>query len=1069
MDNFSDETKARKKMYYFIRIASLSCIFLYLCLTQVIARSVNDGNHEVNVESFVEMNSETISEIGLNSFQTITITGVITDNTGEPLMGVNVVLKGTTTGVVSEVDGKYSINVPNNNAVLVFSYVGFVPQEQVIGNRTTLNIILIEDMAMMEEVVVVGYGVQRRATITGAVASVKGEVLNMIPVTNASNALTGRIPGVIAFQRSGEPGNDATTIRIRGVNTFGNTNPLVVVDGVPGRSLDRIDMNSVESITVLKDASAAIYGSRAANGVILITTKRGEEGKPKITFKMNQGLNQPSRIPDMCSSFEYATMMNELNAIAGRNPRFTAEELQKFKDGSDPWRYPNVDYFSEVFKQWSPQNDYTLSVSGGTDRVNYWISIGTKMQDGYYKHSATYFKQHDIRSNLEAKITKDIKIGLNIYGRLQDRNYPATSLYSIFRMIMRGKPTDPGIWPNGLPGPDLEGGYNAIAISRTDETGYDRDKRYAFNSNLKLDVNIPWVKGLSLTANATVDKDFRFRKLFQKPWYLYSWDGVSYDANNEPVMVKGKKGFDDPRLQEWMDDNESVLLNGLINYETRISQHGFRFLLGVESIQGLDNSFNAYRRYFATDAIDQLFAGGELERDNSGTASESARLNYFGRINYNFSEKYLLELLWRYDGSYKFPKGKRYGFFPGVSAGWRISEEKFWQDHLSFIGNFKIRASWGQTGNDQINDWQYLATYVMQASNRPAVFGYDQENKRLQEGRIPNRDVTWEVANQAGIGFDGTMLNDKISFEFDYFDNRRSEILTQRNASVPHTSGLTLPPENIGKVRNHGYDFMVGYRDKAGDLHYELAINGGYARNKIVFWDEAPGAPEWQQSTGKPINTSLYYQAIGIFADQAAIDNYPHWTGARPGDIIFKDVNEDGRIDANDRVRNDKANYPRFTGGFNVNLAYKQFDLSFLIQASTGSVYYLSTESGDIGNFLKEYYDERWSPFATPEENAKATGPRVNVNTAEYWLTNNNTHFLKNTDYLKLRSLEVGYNVPRSIIDKLGISALRIYANGYNLLIFSPGIKGFDPEMDEGGGRGYSVPRVINLGLSLSF
>jgi hypothetical protein len=366
----------------------------------------------------------------------------------------------------------------------------------------------------------------------------------------------------------------------------------------------------------------------------------------------------------------------------------------------------------------------------------------------------------------------------------------------------------------------------------------------------------------------------------------------------------------------------------------------------------------------------------------------------------------------------------------------------------------------------------------MEANNRPAVFGIDQEHKRLREGRVPNRDVTWEVANQAGIGFDGSLLNNKLTFEFDYFDNRRSDILWQRNASVPHTSGLSLPRENIGKVRNRGYDFIVGYRDRVNDFRYELSVNGGYARNKIVFWDEAPGAPVWQQSTGKPIDAQLYYQAIGIFVNQYAVNNYPRWPGARPGDIIFEKIDTDDennrdRITANDRVRSDKANYPRFTGGLNVNLSYKLFDLSFLLQASTGAVTYLLTESGDIGNFLKKYYDERWSPFASDSENAKAKGPRVNVNTAEYWLgtssNNYNTHFLYNTDYLKLRSLEVGYNFPKHFNDRLGITALRIYANGYNLWTFCPGFKDFDPEMNAGGGQGYSVPRVINMGLSLSF
>jgi TonB-linked SusC/RagA family outer membrane protein len=992
-----------------------------------------------------------------------TIAGIVVDESGEPLIGVNVVVKGASTGNVTDIDGNYSINITGTNAVtLIFSYVGYITQEVPTGGRSRIDITLSQNTKELGDVVVVGYGVQKRTTITGAVSSVKGDEINIAPVTNASNALAGRIPGVLSYQRSGEPGKDGSTIRIRGVNTFGDTAPLVVVDGVPGRSLERIDANSIENITVLKDASAAIYGSRAANGVILITTKRGSEGKPEIDIKYNQGFNQPTRIPEMCDAVEYATMMNELNEYRGIAPRYTPDEIQKFGDGSDPWRYPNVDYFKETFKSWSMQNDLNVSLSGGSERVNYYVSAGFKNQDGYYKESATYYKQYDFRSNLDAKVTKNIKVGFDVAGRMEDRNYPAVSLYSLFRMLMRGKPTDHGIWPNGLPGPDLEGGYNAIVNSKTGETGYDREKRYVLNSNIKLDVTIPWIKGLSLTGNASFDKTFMFRKLFQKPWYLYSWDGVSYDGNNEPLMVMGKKGFDDPRLQEWMEDKRELLLNALVNYETKFDKHGLRFLVGMESIQGNGDDFNAYRRYFVSTEIDQLFAGGDLEKNNGGSGYENARLNYFGRINYNFDEKFLLELLWRYDGSYIFPKEKRYGFFPGVSAGWRISEEAFWKDKVSFIDRFKLRASWGQTGNDRIDEWQYLATYGM-ASNTYYVLGVNQENKLLSESRIPNQHVTWEVANQTDIGFEGAILNNKLSFEFDYFYNVRNNILWKRNASVPTSTGLTLPRENIGKVRNQGVDFMVGYQDQWDDFRFNVSLNGGYAKNKIVFWDEAPGAPEWQQSTGKPIGSELYYEAIGIFKDQADVDSYPHWQNARPGDIIFRDVNDDGKIDADDRVRNSKSTVPRFTGGVNVGLFYKQVDLSLLFQGSAGAVVYISTESGDIGNFLKEYYDERWTPSDT---NAK--GPRVNVNTAEYWL-NGNTHFLYNTDYIRLRNLEFGYSIPQTIVRKLGVTKLRFYLSGYNLLTFCPGLKNFDPEMDDGGGRGYSVPRVVNFGVNLSF
>lgn len=1008
--------------------------------------------------------------------QGITVTGAIIDASGEPMPGVNVTVKGTTTGVVTDVNGKYSVNVPNKGAVLVFSFIGYTTQEITIENQTVVNVTLNEDTQEIEEVVVVGYGTTKKATVSGSISTLKGEEMANSPVTNASNALAGRIPGLVAYQRSGEPGEDGTTMRIRGVNSLGNNDPLVVVDGIPGRSLDRIDPSTIETITVLKDASSAIYGARAANGVILVTTKRGSQGKPRISVNFNQGFNQPTRIPKMANAAEYATMLNEIDAYQNRQPRYTAEEIQKYADGSDPWKYPNTDYYKEVLKTWSTQNNLNASLSGGGESVKYYVSLGTRYQDGYYKNSGTTYNQYNFRSNLDAKVSKNINLSFDFAGRMEDRNYPARNANAIYRMLQRGKPNMAGYWPNGLPGPDIEYGDNPVVVS-TKATGYDRTKRYVFDSNIKLEVKIPWVQGLSVTGNAGIDKSFEFRKIFQKPWYLYIWDEKTYGADGLPVLTKAQKGYDDPRLEERMEDGMTILLNALLNYERNFGKHGFKFLAGIERIGSNGDNFSAYRRYFISTAIDQMFAGGDSEKNALGSGKVSARLNYFGRVNYNYLEKLLLEFVWRYDGSYIFPQSKRYGFFPGISAGYRLSEEAFWKNNLSVINRFKVRASWGQTGNDRIDEWQYLSTYavgvsgVNNSSGYTYIFGTDKENKLLYEGAIPNPYVTWEVANQTNIGFDGSMFDGRLYFEFDVFDNRRNNILWNRNASVPSSTGMTLPRENIGKVTNRGFDFLVGYQDQSGDFRYNVSVNGGYAKNKITFWDEAPGRPSYQQSTGKPIPSStsnpdndLYYQAIGIFSDQKAIDGYPHWNNARTGDIIFKDVNGDEKIDANDRVRSEKNNVPRFVGGLNIKLSYKHFDLSALLQGATGAVVYIWTESGNDGNYTKEYYDERWTA-ANPD----SKGPRANTSTAEYWLSGRNTHFLYNTDYLRLKNLEFGYNFPESINNKIGITGLRLYVSGMNLLTYSPGIKDYDPEIAEERGRNYTPQRVINLGISLNF
>jgi TonB-linked SusC/RagA family outer membrane protein len=997
------------------------------------------------------------------------ITGIITDEQGEPVIGVNVIEKGTTNGTSTDVDGSFTLFV-SEGATLQVSYIGYIIQDIRVGDKTNINVQLKEDLQALDEVVVVGYGTQRKATVTGSVSSVKGSEVMKIPVTNTSNALVGLLPGLSSTQRTGEPGNDAATIYIRGVNTIGNNSALIVVDGIPERSLDRIDPTSIESITVLKDASAAIYGSQSANGVILITTKRGIQGKPEVSINFNQGFNQPTRVPKMANAAEYATMLNEIDMYRGNNPRYNAEQIRLFEDGTDPWNYPNTDWFGEVLKPWSGQNHMNASLAGGSDKWKYYLSLGTKSQDGFYKNSATKYRQHDFRSNIDGEISKNVKIKFDLSGRMEDKNYPTRAASAIFRMLMRGKPVYPGFWPDGTPGPDLEYGDNPVVVS-TDATGYDRDKRYVLNSNLGFDIFIPWVPGLHINANASFDKDFRFRKRFETPWYLYSWDGRTYDENNNPVLIKGKKGFEDPRLQEWMEDNQTVLLNGIIDYSYKWKQHGIKAMAGMESRARSGDNFNAYRRYFISTSIDELFAGGDRDKNNNGSSFENARLNYFGRLNYNYSEKYLFEFVWRYDGSYIFPKEGRFGFFPGVSLGWRISEESFWKERIPFIDSFKLRLSWGQTGNDRISEWQYLSSYAFNSNGYTYIFGYDQENKLLSESRIPNKDITWEVATQSNIGFEAYTLDSKLFVEADLFHNIRSEILWQRNASVPTSSGLTLPRENIGKVTNKGFEYNIGYRGETDQLKYTVSLNGGYAANKITFWDEAPGRPEYQRSTGKPIpsdpsssDSDLYYEAIGIFRDQEAVDAYPHWPNARPGDIIFKDVNGDGNIDANDRVRSDKTNVPKYTGGLNLGLAYKHFDLSVLFQGAVGAVRYIRTESGEIGNFLKEFYDERWTP-----ENPDAKGPRTFIDASEYWRNYNNTYFLHKTDYIRLKSLELGYSLPESVNRKIGIKNVRIYVSGYNLLTYSPDLRDFDPETNNASGQSYPVQRVINGGISLTF
>ena len=1001
-----------------------------------------------------------------NELQQAVVSGTVTDaSTGEPMAGVNIVVKGTSIGTISDVNGRYSMpSAIDQNAVLVFSFIGYITQEVPVGGKTVVNVALAAEVTGLEEVIVVGYGTAKKATMTGSIVAVRGDQLRASATTNFTNTLAGRLPGLVTVNRTGEPGNDDPTIRIRGSNTLGNNSALVVIDGIAGRDMTGLDPADIESISVLKDASAAIYGARAANGVILITTKRGTIGKPEVSVNLNYGISMPTVIPEMADAATYATMLNEINYYGGLPPAYSEEEIQKYRDGSDPWLYPNTNWFAAVFKPSTPQSKGDISIRGGTENMKYFISTGFNYQDAIYKNSSAKYSQVNFRANIDGKITDNIALSFDLSGRQEDRDFAANPFSYL---INRSKPMFIAFYPGNKPAAGYQAGQSPVVLA-SDLLGYDKRKTYYFLSNMKLLVTIPWVKGLSVTGNVSFDKRIYNGKFWRTPYILYSWDRMTFDENNEPVVVGALDGpYTTPELSQTMNDGQSITLNALINYDLIISdKHNIKVLAGVEKITGESMDLSAFRRGFVSTAVDQMFAGGDPDKNNSGSANQDARLNYFGRVNYDYLNKYLLEFVWRYDGSYIFPVKGRFGFFPGISAGWRISEEGFWKNNLSFINYFKIRGSWGQTGNDRIAEYQYLSSYGF--GSQPYIFDETLEVKTLSELRIANPEVTWEVANQSNIGFDSEIFDGKIQFSAEYFYNLRSNILTYRNASVPASTGLSLPRENIGEVVNQGFEVQLGYKDRIGDFYYEVSGNGAVAKNKIKFWDEVPGVPDYQQSTGQPINAGLYYIAMGIFKDQAAVDAYPHWVNARPGDIIFKDVNEDGKIDGLDLVRNSKTDLPTFTGGLSINLGYKNFNASFLFQGATGAVRTYTLESGFQGDFLADDANGRWTV-----DNPNATKPRTWNTGGEYWTSGlsggtwgiNNTYWLKNNDYLRLKNLQIGYDIPKIITDKLNISKLTIYFTGLNLITFTP-LKSFDPETV---GNVYPLSKVFNFGLNLTF
>ena len=1026
----------------------------------------------------------------------ITVTGTVTAvSDGLPLPGVSIIdVNNPTVGVVTDFDGNYTITLEDGNTELRFTYVGFKSIVVGVNDQTVIDVALEDDVASLDEVVVVGYGTQKRATITGSVASVEGEELVKSPAVNLTNTLSGRVSGLFVQQSSAEPGYDNAAIRIRGTNTYNNTGALVVVDGIPDRDggLSRINPADIETISVLKDASAAIYGARAANGVILITTKRGRSGKPRITYSGNQGWAEPTQVPELANAPQYAELRNELEVYnlpvsewqaatdafnssgtytrpdgSIRNAIYSPEDIALFSNGEDPWGHPNTDWFDETFKNGASQSKHTLQLTGGGDNFSYFTSLGYLNQDAYYKNSATGYKQYDLRMNLDAQINENIKVTLGVLGREEFRFFPTLGAPDIFRMLTRGRPTEPAYWPNGLPGPDIENGQNPVVIT-TNATGYDKDKRDFFQSNATLDIKIPWVQGLSVKGTAALDKSFYNRKVWRTPWYLYTWDGNSLGEDGLPLLVRGQRGPAEPNLTQYTSNTLKILLGTNVTYERSFGDHNFLLLAGINRETTDYEGFNAYRRYFISPVIDDLFAGGDQQKDNDGSSNKAARLNYFGRLSYNYQEKYLFEFLWRYDGSYLFPENTRYGFFPGFTAGWVLSKEKFFGDvdNNSLINFLKIRGSWGQLGNDKFDDSdfpanQYLATYGF-----GSYVINNSEVTTLSESKVPNPDITWEVATNIDVGLDARLLQNRMNVEFDVFFNKRTDILTTPSASLPAFSGITPPRQNFGEVENKGFDFMVGYNDNIGEFNYSVSVNGGYAKNKIIFNDEAEGAPSWQRATGRPIGSNLVYGYDGVFATQADIDaetlDYSALVNTlRPGDMKIQDYDGDGAITPDDRFRTGKNANPTFQGGVSLSANYRNFDISILFQGATGGEVFLNfDEAGTIGNYPSYIYENRWTV-----NNPSNTDPRI-TNRADQYYSNGNTYWRQNTNYMRLKNFELGYNLPEKLVQKLGLTNFRCYVNGTNLFTITNSL--FDPEGISERGRDYPNSKIISLGFSLA-
>ncbi|WPV67596.1 TonB-dependent receptor [Chitinophaga sp. LS1] len=987
---------------------------------------------------------------------------------GQPVPGVTVKVKGTNQGAVTDINGHYTVTAKQGDT-LVFNHMSYAAQSIAVAGPS-VNATLSENSQTVGEVVVVGYGTQKKETLTGSISVVKGADIVRSPQPNVSNSLAGRFSGVIANNRAGEPGYDNSNIYIRGLGTTGNNDVLVVVDGVPGQigGLSRLDPNDIESISVLKDASAAVYGSRAANGVILVTTKRGKTGKPVINYTFNQGFSSPTRLPKMADAPTFAAIQNEIayytDPAGGMNQYYTDEEIQKYRDGSDPLNYPNTDWQKVVLKKSATQQQHNLAVSGGTTDVRYYASLGTISQDGLYKNGATKYNQYNFRSNIDADVTKRLKVSLYLSGREEDRNYPVTSAGDIFRAIYRAYPTIAPYYPNGLPTYGIEGSNPALI--GTSIGGTSRNPTQVFNGILKGAYQIPGVEGLSLDGFYSIDKSWSFIKTFSKPYSVYNYNSTTgaYDK----TIVGGSNGL--ATLSEGQLNRTMMVSNIKLNYAHQFGKHNIAAFVAYEQSKTSQDSLGAYRMNFPSSTTPELSQGGPASEDknNSGNSYNFTRKSYFGKLAYNYQEKYLVEAQARVDGSSAFPSGHQYGFFPSISAGYRISQEP-WFKGVKFINDLKLRGSYGSLGNDNISLFQYFDNYSF---NSQYVIG-DAVHAGIDLTKLANQNITWEVAKKLDVGLNAIFL-DHFNVEFIYFQQKRSDILTQRNASIPGTSGIVnpygsdplVPAENIGKVNSNGIEATLGYNNVTkGGFRYGINTNITYAKSKIIYIDEASGTLDYQRQTGHPMNTSLLYNAIGIFRTQEDLDKYPHLANAQLGDLIYQDYNNDGEITADDQTRTKYGNIPEITYGILLNGAYKGFDASVVFAGQTHVSQYVLPESGTIGNFYSSWADNRWSPTHTD-----GTYPRVDtrasssVNGGLYA----NNFWLNNASFLRLKNVELGYTINATLLNRAKISSLRVYASAYNLFTITK-VKDYDPEGNSSSGQFYPQQRIVNLGLNVKF
>ncbi|GHT31841.1 SusC/RagA family TonB-linked outer membrane protein [Bacteroidia bacterium] len=985
------------------------------------------------------------------SAQGKSITGTITDSNGEPIIGANVVEKGTTNGIITDLDGKFSLQV-SANAILQISYIGYTPKEIPVGNNTNFAITLEDDSKALEEIVVVGYGVQRKLSVTNAISSIGSDDISERNSTNVNQALQGKLPGLTIIDGGGAPGEESLTMRIRGITSLNDNNPLILIDGVPG-SLSQINPVDIESVSVLKDAaSAAIYGSRAASGVILVTTKAPKDGKLSISYNGYFGIARTNNQPEHMDAVTYMNHQNAAYMNTYGYEYYSQEEITQWpaNHARDPEQYPVPNDWQNVMFRLAPQHSHTLTLSGGSDKVTNRISFRYMNQEGVLPNYG--FGVQELRARNEYKASKRLTLSSNLNLRFSDRRAPYNQWESYNRMWQNSQWGVP-YYSDGSYGLTVDSYSPLIQIN---EMGKGEAKSLYLSGIFRGEFQL--IDGLKINGQYSTQRNYL-------NWLEFN---NKYDFTDK--LHPDRRTFN--TLNKMADYRNSSQEDGLdlqLVYNKTFGKHTLSGILGYSEIHYTSDWIEGYRQDFYNNELQSLSLGADdATQSAEGGNSEWGLRSYFGRINYEYDSRYLFEVNLRYDGSSRFAKGHQYGLFPSLSVGWRISNEGFWEPLKEVVNEFKLRGSWGSVGSQQVGLYSFMKTYNQSnyLLNGTLASGYRQRN-------MASEDISWETTTQLNLGIDAYLFDSKVNLSLDYYNKRTEDILLL--VPIPAIIGLSATNQNAGVVENKGFEFIVGTRHTFGDYKVEFSLNANYNQNKVIdLAGTGPHISAYGNSDSRTITTEGYpirsfygFETDGFFQTQEEVDHYAKWDGSvGPGDIKYVDQNGDGELTPDDYVIFG-SEMPDWTFSSNMSVAWKNLKLDLFWQAVTGSEKLMTgaiLEHGIWGGFTHKEWADYWTP-----ENRNAKYPRP----TKYTMKNAQISDFSMLDgsYLRLKNVRLSYDIPKNICDRLHIGSINVYASATNLLTLSVLNKyNIDPEMIERGQES-SFPQssVTTIGLNVNF